>query len=202
MQVSPMKYYSLIDKVYDKRNLERAYRSVRAKKGAPGVDGVTVFDFGDNLPEELETLHRELKEGTYEPEPVLRVEIDKEGGGKRPLGIPTVRDRVAQQALRNILEPIFDPDFHPSSYGYRPGCSCHRAVAKAERFMNKYGLEHVVDMDLSKCFDRLDHELILEGVNRKVSDGRVLHLIRKWLEGGVMEEQTWKATEIDRKSVV
>ncbi|ACA59306.1 Retron-type reverse transcriptase-like protein [Candidatus Desulforudis audaxviator MP104C] len=167
------KWYSLIDKVYRLENLIQAYRAVRANNGAPGVDGETVEAFGRNLDERLDQLHHELKTGTYEPQPVLRVEIPKPDGSNRPLGIPTVRDRVVQQALLNILQPIFDPDFHPSSYGYRLGRSCHQAVAKAERFMNRYGLEHVVDMDLSKCFDRLNHELILEGINRKVSDGSV-----------------------------
>jgi len=105
--------------------------------------------FGANLEEEINQLHHELKTGMYEPKPVLRVEIPKPDGSKRPLGIPTVRDRVVQQALLNILQPIFDPGFHPSSYGYRPGRSSHKAVAKAERFINRYGLEYVVDMDLS-----------------------------------------------------
>jgi RNA-directed DNA polymerase len=190
------KWYSLIDKVYRLDNLERAYRAVRANKGAPGVDGETVEAFGQNLEERLRQLHHELKTGTYEPQPVLRVEIPKVDGSKRPLGIPTVKDRVVQQALLNILQPIFEPDFHPSSYGYRPGRSCHQAVAKAERFMNKYGLEYVVDMDLSKCFDRLDHELILEGVNRKVSDGSVLRLIKKFLTAGVMKDGAWEETDI------
>ncbi|MDR9757465.1 MAG: reverse transcriptase domain-containing protein [Thermoanaerobacterales bacterium] len=98
------------------------------------------------------------------------MEIPKPDGSKRPLGIPTVRDRVVQQALLNVLQPIFEPDFHPSSYGYRPGRSCQQAVAKAERFMNKYGLRHV-DMDLSKCFDRLDHELLIKAVNRRSAMG-------------------------------
>ncbi|MDR9757582.1 MAG: reverse transcriptase domain-containing protein [Thermoanaerobacterales bacterium] len=124
------------------------------------------------------------------------MEIPKPDGSKRPLGIPTVRDRVVQQALLNVLQPIFEPDFHPSSYGYRPGRSCQQAVAKAERFMNKYGLRHVVDMDLSKCFDRLDHELLIKAVNRKVSDGSVLKLIREFLKAGVMEDGAYKATEI------
>lgn len=190
------KWYSLLDKVYRLDNLERAFRAVRANKGAPGVDGETVEAFGQNLKERLYQLHHELKTGTYEPQPVLRVEIPKADGSKRPLGIPTVKDRVAQQALLNTLQPIFEPDFHPSSYGYRPGRSCHQAVAKAERFMNKYGLEYVVDMDLSKCFDRLDHDLILEGVNRKVSDGSVLKLIRKFLTAGVMKDGTWEETDI------
>lgn len=190
------KYYSLIDKVYSHKNLQQAYRLVRKNKGKPGIDGMTVFDFGENLEERLQVLHHELKNGTYEPDPVLRVEVDKESGGKRPLGIPTVRDRVAQQALLNVLQPIFDPDFHPSSYGYRPGRSCQQAVAKAERFMNRYGLKHVIDMDLSKCFDRLDHELILKSVNRKVSDGKVLELIRKFLTSGVMIDGAFEETTL------
>ena len=191
-----MKYYSLIDKVYNLENLRRAYKSVKASNGAPGVDGQTVQAFGENLEAELKRLHLELKTKTYRPNPVRRVEIPKPDGRTRPLGVPTVRDRVVQQALLNILQPIFEPDFHPSSYGYRPGRSCHQAVAKAERFMNKYGLRYVVDIDLSKCFDRLDHELILKGVNRKVSDGSVLNLIRSFLEAGVMKDGAYSETDI------
>jgi retron-type reverse transcriptase len=190
------KWYSLIDKVYAKKNLYNSYKLVRANKGAPGIDRVTVEAYRTNLEEEIDKLHHELKTGTYEPQPVLRVEIPKPDGGKRPLGIPTVRDRVVQQALLNILQPIFEPEFHPSSYGYRPNRSCQQAVAKAERFMNKYGLEHVVDMDLSKCFDRLDHELILASVNRKVSDGSVLKLIKKFLKAGVMKDGAYEETDI------
>ncbi len=191
-----MKYYSLIDKVYSLENLRRAYKSVKASNGAPGADGQTVQAFGENLEAELKRLHLELKTKTYRPSPVRRVEIPKPDGRTRPLGVPTVRDRVVQQALLNILQPIFEPDFHPSSYGYRPGRSCHQAVAKAERFMNKYGLRYVVDIDLSKCFDRLDHELILKGVNRKVSDGSVLNLIRSFLEAGVMKDGAYSETDI------
>ncbi|MBU7007619.1 group II intron reverse transcriptase/maturase [Phosphitispora fastidiosa] len=188
------KWYSLIDKVYRMENLEKAYKAVKANNGAPGVDGVTVEAYGINLQEGLNRLQHQLKTGTYEPDPVLRVEIPKADGSKRPLGIPTVKDRVVQQALLNILQPIFEPDFHPSSYGYRPGRSCHQAVAKAEMFINKYGLCHVVDMDLSKCFDRLDHELILKGVNRKVSDGSILKLVKKFLTAGVMKDGAWEET--------
>lgn len=190
------KWYSLIDKVYNKKNLCDSYRSVRANKGAPGIDGVTVKAYGMNLEEEIDKLHHELKTGTYDPKPVLRVEIPKPDGSKRPLGIPTVRDRVVQQAVLNILQPIFDPEFHPSSYGYRPNRSCQQAVAKAERFMNKYGLRHVVDMDLSKCFDRLDHGLILKSINWKISDGSLLKLIKKFLTAGVMKDGAYEETII------
>jgi Retron-type reverse transcriptase len=186
------KWYSLVDKVYTKENLYKSYKAVRANNGAPGIDGVTVKAYGENLEKKIDKLHHELKTGTYQPDQVLRVEIPKPDGSKRPLGIPTVRDRVVQQALLNILQPIFDPEFHPSSYGYRHGRSCQQAVAKAERFMNRYGLTHVVDMDLSKCFDRLDHELILESVNRKVSDGAVLKLIKKFLKAGVMVDGAYQ----------
>jgi RNA-directed DNA polymerase len=190
------KWYSLIDKVYRMSNLREAYRQVRAKRGAPGIDSVTVEAFGENLEEELTKLHHELRTRRYKPKPVRRVEIPKPDGSKRLLGIPTVRDRVVQQAMLNVLQPIFEPDFHPSSYGYRPGRSCQQAVAKAERFMNKYGLKYVVDMDLSKCFDRLDHEQIIKAVSVKVSDGSILKLIRKFLKAGVMEDGAYKATEI------
>jgi RNA-directed DNA polymerase len=190
------KYYSLIDKIHRPENLRQAYQHVRSNRGAPGIDGETVEDFGQRLEERLEQIHLELKTGTYQPSPVRRVEIDKEDGSKRPLGIPTVRDRVVQEAVRRVIEPIFEADFHPSSYAYRPGRSCQMAVAKAERLINRYGLRHVVDMDLSKCFDRLDHELILQGVQRKISDGRVLSLIRQFLVAGVMKDGVWGATEI------
>jgi len=190
------KWYSLIDKVYRLDNLHQAYRSVRSNKGAPGIDGETVEEFGEHLDERLHQIHLELKTNTYQPSPVRRVEIDKDDGSKRPLGIPTVKDRVVQEALRRVIEPIFEPDFHPSSYAYRPGRSCQAAVAKAELFINRYGLKHVVDMDLSKCFDRLDHELILNGVSRRISDGRILDLIRKFLKAGVMRDGSWEETEI------
>ncbi len=190
------KWYSLIDKVYRMENLRESYRSVRANKGAPGIDGVTVEAYGLRLDENLQGLHQELKAGNYQPQPVRRIEIPKSNGGIRPLGIPTVRDRVVQQALLNVLGPIFDPGFHPSSYGYRPNRSPQQAVAKAERFMNRYGLGYVVDMDLSQCFDRLDHGLILKSVGRRVSDGSVLGLIQQFLTAGVMQDGVYSNTTI------
>jgi len=190
------KWYSLIDKVYARDNLHLAFKRVKANNGAPGIDGETVKDFATCLEENLTMIHEELKTNTYQPSPVRRVEIEKEDGSKRPLGIPTVKDRVVQQAVRQIIEPIFEPDFHPSSYGYRPNRSCQQAVAKAEQFLRRYGLTHVVDMDLSKCFDTLNHERIIEGVNRKISDGRILKLIRRFLEAGVMKDGAVQETEI------
>ena len=138
------KWYSLIDKVYALENLHQAFKHVKSNNGAPRIDEGTVEDFAMQLEEKLNMMHVELKTDTYEPSPVKRVEIDKEDGGKRPLGIPTVTDRVVQQALRQVIEPIFEPDFHPSSYGYRPNRSCQKAVAKAEQFLRRYGLTHIV----------------------------------------------------------
>jgi RNA-directed DNA polymerase len=190
------KWYSLIDKVYKLENLGKAFELVKSNKGAPGVDGETIESFETYLNANILQLQNELKTDAYEPLPVRRVYIDKDDGTKRPLGIPSVRDRIVQQAVKNVLEPIFEPDFHPSSYGYRPNRSCQKAVAKAERFMNKYNLEFVVDMDLSKCFDTLDHEIILKAVNEKVSDGTILKLIRKFLKAGVMESGTVDESEV------
>lgn len=190
------KWYSLIDKIYRQENLEQAFKRVKRNNGAPGIDGETVADFADKAELNMKFLHERLKTNTYVPSAVRRVEIEKLDGGKRLLGIPTVKDRVVQQAIVNIIEPIFDPTFHPSSYGYRPKHSQHQAVAKAERFMNKYGLEHVVDMDLSKCFDTLDHEMIIRTVSERISDGRVLDLIKKFLKSGVMDRENFCETEI------
>ena len=155
-------------------------------KWAPGIDGQTVEAFGENLYVELSRLLLELKSKTYCATAVKRITISKEGGGERQLGIPTVRDRVVQQALRSILEPIFDPDFHPSSYGYRKGRSCHHAITKAQLFIRRYQRQWVVDMDLSKCFDTLDHDLIIAQFREKVTDGSILALLKQFLKSGVM----------------
>lgn len=190
------KWYSLIDKIYRKENLKLAFKRVKRNNGAPGIDGETVSDFALKLEENIEFLHENLKTNTYKPSPVRRTEIEKPDGGIRLLGIPTVKDRVVQQAIVNVIEPIFDETFHPSNYGYRPKRSQHQAVAKAERFMNKYGLTHVVDMDLSKCFDTLDHKIIIKAVAEKISDGRVLDLITKFLKSGVMNDGNFFRTEV------
>jgi RNA-directed DNA polymerase len=188
-------YYSLYDRMLNEKGLLQAFAKVKSNKGSPGVDGQAIADFAEHLPEEIALLVHELRQKSYRPQPVKRVEIPKSGGGKRLLGIPTVRDRVVQQALLNILQPIFDPEFHPSSYGYRPGRSPHKAIAKASQFIRRYGLKWVVDMDLSRCFDTLNHALILKSLRRKIADGSILELVQMFLQGGVMTGEGWQASE-------
>jgi group II intron reverse transcriptase/maturase len=187
-------WYSLYDRLLHEKALKEAFKKVKSANGSPGVDGQSCKDFALNLDANIQLLLAELREKTYRPEPVKRVEIAKPDGGIRKIGIPTVRDRVVQQALKTILEPIFDPAFHPSSYGYRPGKGPHDAIAKATAFMRDYGLEWVVDMDLSKCFDTLDHDLIVEAVRERVADGSILELIRKFLACGVLTADGFEST--------
>lgn len=188
-------WYSLYGRMIEVRRLEAAFRKVKAANGAPGIDGVSIKAFEDGLAERLNELVQELRRKSYRPLAVKRVEIPKPDGGVRKLGIPAVRDLVVQQALLDILSPIFDPDFHPSSYGYRPGRSCHQAISKASLFMRKYELDWVVDMDLSKCFDTLQHDFLLSQVRRKIADGSILNLIRLFLESGVMTDEGLESTE-------
>lgn len=180
------KYYSLYGRLLSLPVLYTAFKKVKKNKGAAGVDGQSLEAFEQNLVLELKRLLQELKEKRYQPDAVKRVTIPKDGGGERNLGIPTVRDRIVQQALKNILEPIFDVDMHPSSYGYRPGRSGHHAISKAQLFIRRYERQWVVDMDLSKCFDTLDHEIIIEQIREKVTDGSVLSLIRQFLTSVVL----------------
>lgn len=187
-------YYSLYSRLLSKQALYNAFRQVKRNKGAAGIDGQNLSAFEANLKVELSCLLTELKEKRYQAQPVRRVTIPKADGGERLLGIPTVRDRVVQQAVRAILEPIFDGDFHPSSYGYRPGRSAHHAIAKAQLFIRRYHRQWVVDMDLSKCFDTLDHDLIIRQFRRKVTDGSILGLLRQFLSSGVMVGHRYEVT--------
>ena len=165
-------------------------------KGAAGIDRQSLSDFANNLSDNLDQLLLALKTKQYKPQPVKRVAIPKDEGGTRLLGIPTVRDRVVQQTLKDVLAPIFEEQFHPSSFGYRPNRSCHDAINKATMFIRRYGLQHVVDMDLSKCFDKLDHSLILRSIRKRVADGSVLALIKQFLKSGVMVDGHWQQTEL------
>lgn len=188
------KHYSLYGRLLCFETLKAAYKQVASRKGAAGIDGQSLSDFAADADGELHTLFRELKDKTYCAQPVKRVEIPKDDGGVRELGMPCVRDRIVQQALLTQLQPIFEEDFHPSSYGYRPGRSCHDAIDKATMFIREYGRRWVVDMDLSKCFDRLDHNLIIEGVRKRVTDGSILRLIEQFLSSGVMKGEVLEAT--------
>ncbi len=188
------KWFSLMDKVSSGRNLYEAYRSVKANGGAAGVDHQTIEMFERQLEENLGNLSQTLREGSYRPQAVRRVWIPKPGSTeKRPLGIPTVRDRVAQAALRDVLEPIFERDFAAQSYGFRPGRGCKDALGRVVKLL-KTGYTWVVDADLKGYFDTIPHEQLMERVSTKVSDGKVLKLIEAYLKQGVMDTmQTWTA---------
>lgn len=182
------KVHSLIDKIYHPINLFKAWESVRENKGSGGIDKVSIHDYEKVLYKELDILHQQLKENTYKPMPVKRVNIPKRNKPKekRPLGIPSIRDRVCQQALKNRLEPIFEPKFSECSFGYRPGKSTHQAMRKIyKEILN--GCEWVLDADLRDFFGNVKHELLIDQIAEHISDGRVLRLIRQMLEAGYME---------------
>ena len=186
------KAHSLIGQVYDRRNLRQAWERVRKNKGAGGVDGVTIARFEENLERYLDVLHRQLKEGRYRPRPVKRVEIDKPGTSKkRPLGIPTIMDRVCQQALVQVLEPIFEPTFREASFGYRPGRSAHMAMRRIWRGLGQ--AEWIVDADISDFFGSLSHELLIDLVADRVADGKVLSLIRSMLTAGALRDGVFES---------
>lgn len=182
------RFYLLYDKVYREDILAHAYRVARANGGAPGVDGVTFEDIdAAGLEEWLTGLRRELHDRTYRPSPVRRVMIPKPGGGERPLGIPTIRDRVVQTAAKIVLEPIFEADFEDSAYGYRPERSAQQAVQRVHRSLCE-GYTDVVDADLSKYFDTIPHSELMQSVARRVVDRHMLKLIKGWLKVPVEEQ--------------
>jgi RNA-directed DNA polymerase len=185
---------SLMEQVLDRQNMLDALKRVKQNGGAPGVDGVPTNKLADQVRAEWPRIRKELLEGTYRPMPVRRVEIPKPGGGKRMLGIPTVMDRLIQQALLQVLTPVFDPHFSESSYGFRPGRRGHDAVRKARQYVED-GYEWVVDMDLEKFFDRVNHDVLMARVARKVKDKAVLRLIRRYLEAGVLLNGVVTASE-------
>ena len=189
-------YYSLYGRLLNKQRLHRGFKKVWKAKGAAGIDEQSLSDYALNLSDNLDELLDELQAKSYQPQPVRRVEIPKDDGGVRLLGIPAVRDRIVQQALADLLTPIFDPSFHPSSYGYRPKRSAHDAINKATLFIRQYHRRYVVDMDLSKCFDKLDHELIIQRIRRRVTDGSILELITLFLKSGVMVEGELHETRV------
>jgi group II intron reverse transcriptase/maturase len=190
------KIHSLVDKVYQRKNLEITWEQVRANRGSGGVDGQSLETFGAQLDQQLDRLHTELRQNTYRPQPVRQVQIPKAGkpGEFRKLGIPTIYDRVCQQALLNRLEPIFEPVFDEANFGYRRGRSTKDALRKVWREIHS-GREWIVDADLKDFFGSVDHEKLLTLTAQQVADGRVLRLIQAMLEAGSCRDGRVSATE-------
>jgi len=184
----------LMEEACEKENLKEALRRVKANAGAAGMDGMSVQQLPDYLRKNWPRRREQLLAGTYRPQPVRRVEIPKAGGGVRKLGIPTVVDRFVQQAVLQVLQKRWDPSFSDSSYGFRPGRSAHQAVAKAQEYIRQ-GYDWVVDLDLEKFFDRVNHDVLMGRVARRVSDKRMLKLIRGFLNSGVLENGLVGPTE-------
>lgn len=184
----------LLEKILDRDNLNRAFKRVKARKGAPGIDRMTVEEAGAYFRENKDELIQRIKRGKYTPDPVRRVEIPKPDGGIRKLGIPTVKDRVFQQAITQKLTPIYEPLFSDGSYGYRPGRSAQDAILKVKEYAET-GYRHAVLLDLSKYFDTLNHELLLNILRREIHDERVIQWIKRYLKSGVMENGVVHETE-------
>jgi len=187
------KVHSLIDKVYSRTNLARAWEKVKQNHGSAGIDAVTITEFEANRAFSLERLHRQLCEGTYQPKPVKRVEIGKSDGGVRKLGIPAIIDRVCQQALVQRMEPIFEPQCQDCSFGYRKGHSPHDAMRNVWQGLNA-GYGWCVDADLRAFFDTIPQSKLVDLIAEEISDGRVLQLIWAMLRAGAMEGEYWQPT--------
>ncbi len=185
----------LMERILNRDNLNRAYKQVKRNQGAPGIDGMTVEAALPWLRENRDELVQSIREGSYKPSPVRRKEIPKpDGSGVRKLGIPTVVDRVIQQAIAQQLQPLFEPLFSNGSYGYRPGRSAQQAIRKVKAHAEQ-GYGHAVEIDLSKFFDTLNHELLLNLLRKQIQDKRVVDLIKKYLKSGVMENGVRRVTE-------
>ena len=176
----------LMEQIVDERNMERAWKKVKANRGAPGPDGITLKEFAQSFRDQWPSVRQQLRDGTYEPTPARRKSIPKPDGSERHLGIPNVQERLIQQAILQVLTPIFDPGFSESSFGFRPKRSAHGAIKQVQAHIQA-GYRHCVDMDLSKFFDRVQHDVLLARVARKVRDKRLLRLIGRYLRAGVMD---------------
>jgi RNA-directed DNA polymerase len=177
----------LMERICEKENLNRAYKKVKANRGAPGIDGMRVDEMYGWIKEHKEELVTRLMDGSYEPQPVRSQKIPKPSGGERELGIPTVIDRLVQQAILQVLSPILEPEFSESSYGFRPGRSAQEAVQKAAEYVAE-GRVVVVDFDIEKFFDRVNHDVLMSRLARRVADKRLLRIVRRFLEAGMMRD--------------
>ena len=187
-QEKNFRFYVLYDKVRDIQFMCEAYKRVKANQGSPGVDGVTFNQIEDRgLDEFLKSIQEELEKKTYQPSPVLRVYIEKANGKLRPLGIPTIKDRVVQMSCKMVIEPIFESDFEDSSYGFRPKRSAHDAIEAIKENL-KAGRTEILDADLSAYFDTIPHDKLLTLIGKRISDKNVIHLIKMWLKAPVVEE--------------
>lgn len=188
------RWYSLMDKVVRPTTLEAAWRKVARNHGAAGVDGQSIERFAAQAERYLQELRHSLEDGSYRPHPVKRVEIPKGDGRTRPLGIPTVKDRIVQTALKMVVEPIFETQFRPGSYGFRPGRSCKDALREIDRLL-KEGLTWVVDADLQSYFDSIPHDRLMALVASSISDGPVLSLLEGFLQQDIMKDMArWRPT--------
>lgn len=191
----PALHDDLMGRMMDSANMRKAWKRVKANKGAPGSDGMTLKDFPTFARSHWSAVRQDLLDGTYQPQPVRRVSIPKPNGGERWLGIPSVVDRVIQQAIGQVLTPIFDPGFSESSFGFRPGRSAHGAVRQVQRTIGE-GYRFAVDLDLEKFFDRVNHDVLMARVARKVRDKGLLGLIGRYLRAGVLVGDIIQATEL------
>lgn len=188
------KWFSLIDKVYRPSTLQAAWQQVKANKGAAGVDRQSIEGFAAHELVYLSELAKDLEQGKYRPQAVRRVEIPKAGGKTRPLGIPTVKDRIVQTAVKRVIEPIFERKFLPMSYGFRPGKGCKDALREVDGYL-KEGYTHVVDADLQGYFDNIPHDLLTKRIEVHISDGRLLDLLASWLQQDIVRElERWTPT--------
>ena len=185
----------LLEEILTKENLNKAYKKVYQNKGTAGVDGVTVDEIAEYIKENKDRITDKIRKRRYKPQPVKRVQIPKENGKKRNLGIPTVMDRIIQQAIVQVISPIFEGQFSDNSYGYRPKRSAEQAVIKALEYLND-GYEWIVDIDLEKFFDTVNQDRLITIIGRTIKDGDVVSLIRKYLSAGVMENGVVKPTEV------
>ena len=180
------KWFSLIDKVYRPATLQAAWEQVKSNRGAAGIDGQSIEAFAAEAGRYLDELAKDLEEGKYQPQAVRRVEIPKAGGKTRPLGIPTVKDRIVQTAVKRVIEPIFEKEFLPMSYGFRPGRSCKDALREVDGYL-RGGYTHVVDADLKGYFDSIPHPSLKERIEERISDGRLLELLAGWLRQDIVK---------------